>query len=254
MKQRRLNPVGVRLTLREEATDWTELSYQWRSPAEAITSFRNVLFQFPLRIHSSVLLRSSPSFLNDAFEGDFALFEALADPSEPPFRYFRRLEPNVSHWDGDSLAAVGSAILHNLARFGSVAALGSPELTYLRELYERLISQMPPSPSPRFLHQSVQITEVSRRSPLEMVLWLVAPPGLIFAAVVLKHWLDQWVAHSTLDLKNKELATEANQLLLERIRQEGIPLTPELVRALMDNAKIQAHELPSVARIEITPS
>lgn len=107
------------------------------------------------------------------------------------------------------------------------------------------------SPENNLMHRSVKIVMIQERSPLEIILFTLGPLGAIFGLIITGLWIGNYLKHSSIDLKNKKLALEASEYILEKLQNDEVEITPELVAALIKHAEMSPINLPSIANIKL---
>jgi len=97
----------------------------------------------------------------------------------------------------------------------------------------------------------VEAERLTVASPGEIVFFVTGPLGLAFAIMVVTQWLASRAEHDELDLKNKRIAAEAAEIVLERLKRDNAPISSELVAAVIANARIAPVPLPPLANVKI---
>lgn len=99
--------------------------------------------------------------------------------------------------------------------------------------------------------ETIKIVGAQQLSPAIVILSVFGTIGLTFSLILLSVWLGNYVRHSEIDIRNKEIALEASEIILEKLKDKNIDVRPEAVEELIKNAKIKSIDFPSLASIKV---
>lgn len=98
---------------------------------------------------------------------------------------------------------------------------------------------------------NVQVDRLSIASPAEIVFIVTGPLGVAFAIMVVTQWLATRAEHDRIDLDNKRLAAEAASIVVQKLKSGDLPIPPDAVAAVIENARIAPVPLPPIANVKI---
>jgi len=99
--------------------------------------------------------------------------------------------------------------------------------------------------------ETIKIVGAQQLSPAIVILSVFGTIGLTFGLILLSVWLGNYIRHSEIDIRNKEIALEASEIILGKLKDENIDIRPEAVEELLKNANIKSIDFPSLASIKI---
>ncbi|NKB88778.1 MAG: hypothetical protein GKS06_11210 [Acidobacteria bacterium] len=97
----------------------------------------------------------------------------------------------------------------------------------------------------------VYVDELQQASPVSLTLAFWGGVAALYALTILGQWTRNYVEHSKMDVKLKEQALEASELALEQLREHGVHVTPDVLKALIENGKITPTDLTNGTNIKI---
>jgi len=93
--------------------------------------------------------------------------------------------------------------------------------------------------------------KIKQSSPLEITLEFVGLVGSLIALIILVGWTRNYFRHSKIDLRNKEIAQEACEIILKKLKDENIEIRPEAIEKLIENSQLKSIDIPNIIGMKI---